>query len=441
MSPETARRRYGMVFPATQRGSILPGNSVCYETSVEGTSTPPLFNVDTKVDSTCTGTTSRSPAESRSPSTSRIPSTRRFDEGSRIPRPVPFQTSDSFDPRGRAESTFSDSDDSTSTVKTRTAIPVRIQRENDSVRMVPQDNQSTFHAGGARLVNVTQSSGVSQTSGQTSTLVPSDLDTFDEQTSPRTSVDTTSIQQRMGPTLRISSAAERTLRGSRSVSFAKFTEARQSGKVYYPRTIRGDTPPSDEDNDNHSQTSSPQTERKSSRPPPRASSLSALGDVAAQQAARVDMRVLHPASKSNVSFDDIVTKHPEMEDVVIHSGVVKVGPPRVARVFDSLRSVLSLGRAERRGQTSFTIVEKRPRSSIPRSARPSTGVEVQRTLEKARSEVERPVDRLGRPGMMPSIEQIRVALNSVGRELVESESREAREVWFRVSLPLLPNEL
>lgn len=397
--------------------------------------------ISTQADSTCQATASRSPSASR-PS-----SVRRYDGGSRIPRPVPFyQAFDDSNPCRQAESTSSDSDDSKSTVKARTAIPVRIQRENNSARLIPQDNQSTFHTEGARLVSVTQSSNASQTSGQTSTAVPSDLDIISEKASSRTSVETPppSVQPRMGPTLRISSVAERFLRGSRSVSFAKHSEAHKSGKAYYPRMVRGDTPPSDEDDDSLRQETSPlQTKQKSVRSPPRAQSLNALSEVAAQQAtpAAIDAPVLPPGSKHNVSFDDLVTHHPEVKDVVIKSGVVKVPPPRKTRVFDSIRSALSLGRAERRGQTSFLIQEKRPRSSLPRLVRPSTPPpatpeEMDRALEKARKE-ERPVARSGRPGLMPSIDQVRAALNAVGRALVNSESRESRKELHRVSLPLL----
>lgn len=413
-----------------------------------------LKDMNVQANLICQAALPRSPVFSALPGTRRTSSVRSNGEGSRIPRPVPFDhVSNSSDSRGRADYASTDSDDSNGTVKIKTAIPVRVQRESTSVRLIPQDKQSTLHGGEARLVNMTPSSGASQTSGQTSSAVPSELNTINEQSSSRTSVDTPTAKQRYGPILRVSSAAEHRLRGSRSVSFAEFSEAHQSGNVFYPRTLRGDTPPSDDQEDNlrGQEASSPQspvdsiqhqTKRKSVRAPPRASSLSALSDIAAQQTTSVGGPALPLDLKQNISFEDLVTRHPEVEGVVRETNVIRAPQPRVIRVIDGIRSAFSLGRAERRAASTFQIQRKSKRSAIPRPVRsptlpPATPSEVDRALKKLRSEIERPVARWGRPGLMPSTEQVRVAVNAVGRELVNSDSRELRKGWFRVSLPSL----
>lgn len=203
-------------------------------------------------------------------------------------------------------------------------------------------------------------------------------------------------QQQLGPTLRVSSAAEHKLLGSRSVSFAAFSEARQSGNVFYPRTLRGDTPPSDD-------------QEEPVRAVPRSSSLNALSDVAALQAA---------------------------------DNIIKMPPPRMNRVLRGVRSALSLS-LNRTGRWSevFQIQRKSKGSGIPRPVRypaaAATQAEAERELERLRGQIERPVARFRRPGLMPSIHQVRVALNAVGRKLVMADSVELRKQWFRVSLPSL----
>lgn len=367
---------------------------------------------------------------------------------------MPFhQASHTRDMGERADHASTDPDEPKSTPRVRTAIPVRVQRENTSVRLISPDKRSTFDAG-ARPVNVPQSSATSQISGEAS-AVSSELDTITEQSSSSISVDvpgTPTPQQRYGPILRVSSAAEHKLRGSRSVSFAENSEAHEAGNVFYPRIVRGDTPPSDDHEDDlpsdeastlGSPVKSPQHKIKTSplRAPPRSSSLSALSDIAALQAATVDGPVLPPVLNENVSFDYLCKRHPEVEGVVRQTNVVKAPAPRVFRVIDGIRSALSLGRAERRPTESFKIQRKEKRSSIPHPIQspttpPTTPSEVDRALEKLRSEIERPVSRWGRPGLMPSVDQVRVAVNTVGRELVNSESRESRKGWYKVSLHL-----
>lgn len=367
---------------------------------------------------------------------------------------MPFhQDSNTLDMRERAGYASTNPDDPKSTPRTRTAIPVRVQKGNTSVRLISPDKRSTFDAGGARLVNVAQSSATSQISGEASIAVTSELDIITEQSSSSTSVDapdTPTPQQRYGPILRVSSAAEHKLRGSRSVSFAEYSGALEAGNVFYPRIVQGDTPPSDDQDDNlrsdeastpGSPLKSPQHKVKRSpiRAPPRSSSLSALSDIVALQAATVGGPVLPLDLKENVSFDDLCKRHPEVEGVVRQTNVIKAPAPRVFRVIDGIRSALSLGRAERRPAESFKIQRKEKRSSIPRPVRspttpPATPSEVDRALEKLRSEIERPVSRWGRPGLMPSVDQVRVAVNAVGRELVNSETRERRKGWYKVSL-------
>lgn len=297
---------------------------------------------------------------------SRASSVRRNDQGSRIPRPLPFGlvSVDSVS-RGRAESASTDSDDSEGTIKTRSAIPVRIQ--------------------GAE-------------------------------------------QQRFGPTLRVVSAAERELRGSRSVSFAAFSEARQSGSVFYPRTLRGDTPPRDNQKEGslRGEGALSTTKEKFVRVPPRSSSLNALSDVAALQAS-VGGRPLAPG-----------LGHPVVEGNVLQDNFIKTPPPRMNRVLNSVRSVLSLSGSGRRSEI-FQLQRKNKESGIPRPDRSATALsaEADLVLERLRSEIERPVARSRRPGLMPSIDQVRVAVNAVGRKLVTANSLELRKQWFRVSLPSL----
>lgn len=368
---------------------------------------------------------------------------------------MPFhQASNISDMRQRADYASTNPGDPKSTPKIRTAIPVRVQKENTSVRLISPDKRSTLDAGGARPVNVSQNSATSQISEEASIAVTSDLDTITEQSSSSTSVDapdTPTPQQRYGPILRVSSAAEHKLRGSRSVSFADYSEAHEAGNVFYPRIVRGDTPPSDSQDDDlrsddasapESPVRSPQHKVKTSpiRAPPRSSSLSALSDIAALQAATVGGPVLPPDPKQTLSFDDLCKRHPEVEGVVRQTNVIKAPAPRVFRVIDGIRSALSLGRAERRPAESFKIQRKEKRSSIPRPVRspttpPATPSEVDRALEKLRSEIKRPVSRWGRPGLMPSADQVRVAVNAVGRELVNNESRDGRKAWYKVSLP------
>lgn len=282
---------------------------------------------------------------------------------------MPFSpASDDSVSRGRAQSTATDSDDSDGTITIQSAIPVRIQGE----------------------------------------------------------------QQRLVPTLRVSSAAEHKLRGSRSVSFAKVSEARQSGNIYHPRILRGDTPPSDDQEE-----ASSTTKKELVRAPPRTSSLNALSDAGIRQAAAAGGLTLTPGSEQTICFDDIVTRHPEVEGIVLRSNVVKTSLPRMNRVFNSVRSALSLGRPGR--SEFFQIQDKKKGSGIPRPVRsstvpPATQGEIDRALERLRSEIERPVSRLRRPGLMPSIDQVRVAVNAVARKLVNADSLELRKQWFRVSL-------
>lgn len=173
----------------------------------------------------------------------------------------------------------------------------------------------------------------------------------------------------------------------------------------------------------------------------RSSSLPALSDAVTQQAAVGGGLALAPGLEQTIRFDDIVTRHPEVEGTVIHSNVVKMPPPRMIRALDSVRSALSLGRPGRRSEI-FRVQRKKEDSGIPRPVRSPTVLhatqgEIDRALERLRSEIERPVARFRRPGLMPSIDQVRVAVNAVGRKLVNANSLELRKQWFGVSLPLL----
>lgn len=331
------------------------------------------------------------------------------------------------------------------------------------MRLIPQDEHTTFHSGGARLDNVTDSFHDSMTSAQTGTAVPTELATISESSSSRSSLDIHTPKQRYGPVLRVSSAAEMRIMGqrSRSVSFSEPLEAHQSGNVFYPRTLRGNTHPDDDRDDevfseNAMLPQSPvesirhKIPRKPVRIPPRTSSLNALAKSAASQADSAAGPIAPPKLKlKTVSFDGLVKRFPEVDGVVIQSNVVRVPePPRMARVMGGLRNAFSRGRTERRG-SSFEILgkgkrkSKTDRSSIPRPARSPvapaaraatiTTTDEGSLVEKMRRQTPRPASRTRRPTMMSSLDQVRLTLNALGRELVDCESRERRKQLLGVS--------
>ncbi|KAJ5819210.1 hypothetical protein N7474_004801 [Penicillium riverlandense] len=68
-----------------------------------------------------------------------------------------------------------------------------------------------------------------------------------------------------------------------------------------------------------------------------------------------------PTLRSNLTFDDIVTRHPEVEGRVIQTNVARITERRTARLVGNLRHVFSRNRAERRDST-FEIVNARTTS-------------------------------------------------------------------------------
>lgn len=333
------------------------------------------------------------------------------------------------------------------------------------MRVIPRDEQTTFHSGGARLVNATDSSHASMTSTQTGTAGPTELANINEPSSSRTSLDTHTPKKRYGPVLRVSSAAEMSIMGqrSRSVSFSEPLETHQSGNVFYPRTLRGNTPPDDDQDDEVTSEKAmpPQSPvesirhkvpRKPVRIPPRTSSLNALANFAASQADSAGEPVAPPKLKlKTISIDGLVKRFPEVDGAVIQSNVVRAPePPRMARVMDGLRNAFSRGRTERRA-TSFEILgkakskSKAEKPSIPHPVRSpvapavpaapaaTTTTDEGSLVEKLRRQTPRPASRTRRPTMMSSLDQVRLTLNALGRELVDCESRERRRELLGVS--------
>lgn len=56
------------------------------------------------------------------------------------------------------------------------------------------------------------------------------------------------------------------------------------------------------------------------------------------------------------SFDDLVTRHPEVDGTVIQTGIVRAPQPRVARVVGGLRNAFTMGRSSARPKASFEIL-------------------------------------------------------------------------------------
>ncbi|KAJ5625055.1 hypothetical protein N7510_001364 [Penicillium lagena] len=74
-----------------------------------------------------------------------------------------------------------------------------------------------------------------------------------------------------------------------------------------------------------------------------------------------------PTLRSNLTFNDIVTRHPEIDGTVIQTNVARVTERRSAGLVGNLRHVFSRNRAERRDPT-FEIVNTRTTSRSRRSS-------------------------------------------------------------------------
>ncbi|KAJ5578585.1 uncharacterized protein N7459_007549 [Penicillium hispanicum] len=368
-------------------------------------------------------------------------STRSNDEGSRIPRPVssarhpeaPVQMSR----RTSCASKTSSASDNTDTSLPRSiaakerrqvqsAIPVLV-RSRVSSGLNALDDRATPHGGGATRFPISREPLRSQSLSQTSTAVATQgLARIHQQSRIMPSEELLTPQQRYGPILRISSAAEREIMGHEGRLFSGGNMRRndRSGNVFYPRLIREQSPSGDKGKGKHSSKQMtmlgvtgtelasaggihssplPSEERHESaagqahannrqsasnplssphntfsagpigNPPQRVSSLNASHDRMnpPHDSILSEPSITMPMGRS-VTFTDLVRRHPEMEGTVIQTGVVTTPEPRIKRVLTGLRNAFSPGRAERRANV-FKIANQS--TSTPRrvlSPAPST---------------------------------------------------------------------
>lgn len=113
-----------------------------------------------------------------------------------------------------------------------------------------------------------------------------------------------------------------------------------------------------------------------------------------------------PTLRSNVTFDDIVTRHPEIEGIVIQTNVARVSERRSARLVSNLRHVFSRNRTERR-DPAFEIVSTRTTSrSGGSSSRKEPKNKLAQTIRASASTAALPRLGVGLQRRAPSLPQL-----------------------------------
>ncbi|KAJ5091257.1 hypothetical protein NUU61_006127 [Penicillium alfredii] len=299
-------------------------------------------------------------SDSVSVSPSPLPRSRREGGLSRIPRVRPSHSH-----------TSNAANEGPAVPSPRSNIPVPSGRSSASAQRSPERVSASSPVGTIRYIEASQGRRVFQGTMQpelaaglpTTVEEPSIHDSLEDPDSSESAYDgdSNTLRQRHEPAMYVSLAASRYIMGSESSSSANRALTRRTSTTFYPRALERNSMASDGANyDSFPSSSSEELHAQGadnqSQPPTMESPFPPL-------------LVSMPDEPTAITFEEIVTRHPEVANTVIQTGVVRVTDQRrTLGVMDGLRQVFARNRSERRDPATFETMNSRAESPASRGS-------------------------------------------------------------------------